>query len=138
MSKKKKLPSREAKQDDVHPDPPPLMLKPVVWVASSKDDISAMPDPVKVSFGHRLNEVQQGRTPLDMKAVPQFGGGVYELRERFDGNAYRTVYVVAMQKAIYVLHAFMKKSKSGIGIPKPDIELIEARLKRAQTLDKEE
>jgi phage-related protein len=48
------------------------------------------------------------------------------------------MYVVALRKAVYVLHAFMKKSKSGIGIPKPDVELIEARLKRAQALDKEE
>jgi phage-related protein len=48
------------------------------------------------------------------------------------------VYVVNLEKAIYVLHAFMKKSKSGIGIPKPDSELIEARLKRAQAPDTED
>jgi phage-related protein len=137
MSKKTKISSREVVQDDIRHDPP-LMPKPIVWIASSKDDISAMPDPVKVSFGHRLNEVQCGQTPLDMKPLPQFGGGVHELRERFDGNAYRVMYVVAMRKAVYVLHAFMKKSKSGTGIPKPDVDLIEARLKRAQTLDKEE
>jgi len=48
------------------------------------------------------------------------------------------VYVVNLEKAVYVLHAFMKKSKSGIGFPKPDAELIETRLKRAQTLDAED
>jgi phage-related protein len=63
---------------------------------------------------------------------------VFELGERFDSNAYRLMYVVALQKAVYVLHAFMKKSKSGIGLSKPDIELIELRLKRAQALDAEE
>jgi len=114
---------------------PTLLPKPVVWIASSKDDISAMPDPVKASFGHRLSEVQEGRMPLDTKPLPQFGGGVFELRERFDGNAYRVVYVVALRKAVYVLHAFMKKSKSGIGLPKLEAELIELRLKRAQALD---
>ena len=93
--------------------------------------------PVKVSFGHRLRQVQQGKMPLDTKPLPQFGSGVYELRERFDGNAYRVMYVVALRKAIYVLHAFMKKSKSGIALPKPDAELIEVRLKRAQALDEE-
>ncbi|HUN01150.1 MAG TPA: type II toxin-antitoxin system RelE/ParE family toxin [Halothiobacillus sp.] len=115
----------------------PLLSKPIIWIASSKDDISAMPNPVKASFGHRLCEVQEGRTPLDTKPLAQFGGGVFELRERFDGNAYRVMYVVALRKAVYVLHAFMKKSKSGIGLPKPDAELIELRLKRAQALDAE-
>jgi phage-related protein len=48
------------------------------------------------------------------------------------------MYVVALKNAVYVLHAFMKKSKSGIGLPKQDAELIEARLKRAHTLDTED
>ena len=73
---------------------------------------------MKASFGHRLREVQDGKEPLDMKALPQFGPGVFELRERFARNAYRVVYIVNLKKAIYVLHAFMKKSKSGIAIPK--------------------
>lgn len=120
------------------PDLPPILPKPVIWIGSSRDDISALPDPVKGSFGHRLREVQQGKMPLDTNPLPQFGGGVFELRERYDGNAYRMMYVVALRKAVYVLHAFMKKSKSGIGLPKPDAELIAARLKRAQTLDAED
>ena len=111
--------------------------KPVVWVGSSRDDISALPDPVKASFGHRLKQVQEGRTPLDAKPLPQFRGGIFELRERFDRNAYRLMYVPVLHKAVYVLHAFMKKSTSGIGLPRPDTELIELRLKHAQALDKE-
>lgn len=82
--------------------------------------------------------MQRGKTPLDMKALPQFGTGVYELRESFDRNAYRLMYVVNLKKALYVLHAFMKKSKSGIGLPKPDAELIEMRLQRARELDAED
>ena len=104
----------------------------------SRDDISGMPREVKGSFGFRLSELQQGGTPLDMKPLTQFGGGVYELRESFDGNAYRAVYVVNLGSALYVLHAFMKKSKSGIGLPKPDKEMIEARLKQARQLDAKE
>ena len=111
-------------------------LRPLVWVGSSKDDISELPLEVKASFGMRLYELQQGGTPLDMKPVTQFGAGVYELRESFNTNAYRVVYVVNLGKALYVLHAFIKKSKSGIGLPKPDAALIEARLKRARELDK--
>jgi phage-related protein len=105
--------------------------RPVVWIGSSKDDISSLPREVKASFGSRLYELQRGKTALDMKALPQFGTGVYELRESFDRNAYN------LKKALYVLHAFMKKSKSGIGLPKPDAELIELRLQRARELDAE-
>ena len=76
--------------------------------------------------------------PLDTKRLAQFGDGVLELRERFDGNAYRLIYVIALRQAIYVLHAFMKKSTSGIGLPKQDVALIEARVRRARNLDAED
>ncbi len=46
-------------------------------------------------------------------------------------NAYRLMYVVNLRQATYALHAFMKKSKSGVGLPKPDADLIQARLQRA-------
>jgi phage-related protein len=85
----------------------------------------------------RLHELQQGKTPLYMKPLTQFGTGVYELRESFDRNAYRLIYVVNLDKALYVLHVFMKKSKSGIGLPKPDAELIAVRLRRTRDLDAE-
>ncbi len=117
---------------------PPSISTPVVCVGSSKDDISALPAPVKVPFGHRLREAPAGRMPLDTKPLPQIGTGVLELRERFDGNAYRLMYVVALRHAVYVLHAFIKKSTSGIGMPKREIELIEARLRRARVLDAED
>jgi phage-related protein len=74
---------------------------------------------------------------MDMKRLTQFGPGVCELRESFERNAYRMVYAVNLDKALYVLHAFMKKSKSGIGLPRPDVELIEVRLRRAREMDAE-
>ncbi len=113
-------------------------MKPVLWIASSKDDISALPAPVRASFGYRLHQAQRGEIPLDTKALAQFGAGVFELREVFDRNSYRLVFVSNLRTAIYVLHAFMKRSKSGIGMPRRDIELIEARLRRARALDAEE
>ena len=109
-----------------------------VWIASCRDDLSALPREVKGSFGFRLYELQRGKTPLDTKPLSQFGSGVYELRESFERNAYRMMYVVNLQKALYVLHAFMKKSKSGIGLPKPDAELIAVRVRRARELDMED
>jgi phage-related protein len=133
MARKKPSPPKSAAEDAA-----PSLPRAVIWVGSSKDDISALPPPVKASFGHRLRQVQNGETPGDMKPLPQFGSGIFELRERFDKNAYRLIYVVNLRKAVYVLHAFMKKSKSGTRIPKPDVELIETRLRRAQTLDAED
>jgi phage-related protein len=109
----------------------------LIWLGSSKDDISAMPKPVKGSFGYRLRRVQEGKPAADTKALPQFGAGVYELREAFETNAYRLMYVVRLKSTVYVLHAFMKKSKSGIGLPKSDVRLIETRLKRAIEMEKE-
>ena len=84
--------------------------------------------------------MQQGETPLDTKPLSQFGSGVYELRESFDRNAYRMMYVVNPKKALYVLRAFMKKFKSAIGLPKPEAEaeLIAVRLRRARELDTED
>lgn len=117
---------------------PRLVLgRPLLWIGSSKDDISRMPSPVKASFGYRLRRIQKGLSAADAKALSQFGKGVFELREAYDTNAYRVVYVVALEKGVYVLHAFIKKSKSGIGLPKPDVNLIQARFKRAQELDAE-
>src|ERR1700722_3755970 len=114
----KKIAHGERRRAGVGKQLAPNRLSPrgVIWIGSSKDDISALPGPVKGSFGHRLRQVQDGETPLDMKPLTQFGSGVFELRERFDKNAYRLVYAVKLEKAIYVLHAFMKKSKSGIGL----------------------
>lgn len=122
---------REARQSD-------QPVRPVVWIGGSRQDLAALPREVKGSLGSRLYELQQGKTPLDFKPLSQFGSGVYELRESFEGNAYRMIYVVSLKKALYVLHAFMKKSKSGIGLPKPDAELIAVRLRRARELDKED
>jgi phage-related protein len=111
--------------------------RPVIWIGTSKDDIFVPPGPVKGSFGHRLGQMQQGGKPHDAKALTQFGTGVFELREGFDGNAYRLMVVVKLKKAIYLLHAFMKKSKSGTGLPRKDAELVHAWLKCARELDRE-
>ena len=72
-----------------------------------------------------------------MKPLTQFGAGVFELRESFDRNAFRLMYVVNLRRAIYVLHVFMKKSKSGNGLPRSDAKLIGLRLKRAREMDGE-
>lgn len=106
-------------------------------MGSSLEDLSTFPGDVKRAFGFALREVQKGVTPKMAKPLKGIGAGLYELREPFAGDAYRTVYVVKLEKAIYVLHAFKKKSKSGIAMPREDVLAIEQRLKRAREIDRE-
>jgi phage-related protein len=112
---------------------PPDALKPLVWVGSAKDDLSAFPDPVKTDIGHALFVAQQGGKAPAAKPLKGYGGaGVLEVVDDHDGDTYRAVYTVRFAERVYVLHAFQKKSKSGIETPKPDLAKIDARLKRAQ------
>lgn len=72
----------------------------------------------------------------DAKVLRGFGGaGVLEVAERFERNAYRAVYTVRLEHAVYVLHVFQKKSKSGIATPSQEIEMIRRRLREAELLD---
>lgn len=91
-----------------------------------------MPDEVQDVFGSALLDAQFGDVPDGARA---FGEGlphaVMKLVEDFDGDTYRAAYTVAFAQAVYVLHVFKKKSKSGIGTPAPDKDLIRARLRAA-------
>jgi phage-related protein len=70
------------------------------------------------------------RHPTMAKTLKGFGGGaVIEIRESHEGNAYRAVYTVRYTDVVYVLHAFQKKSRTGIATPKQVMMLIERRLK---------
>lgn len=92
-----------------------------------------MPDEVRVKFGHSLFLAQCGDEAPGAKPLKGFGGrGVLELIADHDGGTYRAVYTVRFADAIYVLHAFQKKSKTGIATPKHTMELIAARLKDAE------
>ncbi len=75
--------------------------------------------------------VQLGGTPRSSRAWKGLGPGVHELVEDHRGDTFRAVYTVRVGDAVHVLHAFQKKSKSGIATPRPDVKLIEKRLKAA-------
>jgi phage-related protein len=108
------------------------VLKPVKFMGSSKEDLSGFPDPVKQDIGHALFIAQEsGRAP-NVKTLQGFGGGsVVEIVEDHDGDAYRCVYTAKIKEAIYVLHAFQKKSKRGSETPRHEIDLVRARLRDA-------
>ena len=107
--------------------------KPLKWVGSAKRDLDAMPDDVKDVFGHAIDLAQAGGKHQDAKVMTGFGSaGVLEVVEDHQGDTYRAVYTVKFAGWVYVLHCFQKKSKSGIATPKPDMDLINIRLKAAK------
>ena len=107
--------------------------KPVRWIGSSKADVSAFPEDVKRRVGGAIWEAQIGLKAPFAKPLKGFGGaGVLEVVDDFDGNTYRAAYTIRFAGVVYVLHAFRKKSRSGIATPKPEMDLIERRLARAR------
>ncbi len=92
-----------------------------------------MPEDVQDEFGHALLLAQRGGKHEDAKPLKGFGGaGVLEIVESYDGDAYRAVYTVSFEEAVYVLHVFQKKSTRGIETPKADVDLIRRRLREAE------
>ena len=113
----------------------PERLRPVVWVRSSKEDLRKFPEPAQSHIGFALQVAQRGGKHPDAKPMRGFGGAsVIEIVEDYAGDTFRVVYTVKFEEAIYVLHAFKKKSKVGAATPKHELSLIEERLKRAQEL----
>jgi phage-related protein len=112
--------------------------KPVEWVASSRDDLREFPKDVRRVMGQAIDDAQHGGEHPSAKGLKGFGGrGVLEVVDDFDGDTYRAVYTVKFAGVIYVLHAFQKKSKKGIATPQREVDLIKARLKRAEEHYKE-
>lgn len=105
--------------------------KPLFWVGSSRKDLMAFPEAVREHLGTALGVAQFGGKSPDAK--PWKGeGGVLEVVEDHRGDTFRAVYTVRFAGAVYVLHAFQKKSKTGIKTPKAEQDLIASRLRDAE------
>ena len=114
----------------MEPRPP---LKPLFWMGSSRKDLKGFPAEVQDEMGYALRDAQFGGQRINAKVLKGFGGaGVIEVVEDFDRKTYRAVYTVQFEGAVYVLHAFVKKSKRGTATPQADMALIRARLKAAR------
>lgn len=112
-------------------------LRPLVWIASSKRDLLALPEEVQDGFGYALHLAQTGVKSPNAKPLKGHGSaGILEVVENWKGDTYRAVYTVRFSDAVYVLHCFQKKATRGIATPKPDIDLIDSRLKAAELLSK--
>jgi phage-related protein len=103
--------------------------KPLFWIGSSRDDLLELPGPVRREIGFALYQAQLGMKAAEAKPLHGFGGaGVLEVVSNHDGNTFRAVYTVRYAEAIFVLHAFQKKSKRGIATSPRDLALIRRRL----------
>ena len=106
--------------------------KPLYWVGASKRDLLAFPAEVVADIGYALGVVQYGGRPPSAKSWKGLGPGVHEIVENDEAGTFRAVYTVQFRKAVYVLHAFQKKSPSGIRTARSDVGLIEKRLQAAK------
>jgi phage-related protein len=116
-------------------DPP---ARPLVWIGSSLKDFRVFPNEVKSEMGYALFLAQSGGRYRKAKTFKGTGGaGVVEIVGDHRGDTFRAVYTVRFASAVYVLHAFQKKSKAGIATPKTEISMIKQRLREAEHLHRE-
>jgi phage-related protein len=101
-----------------------VSLKPLVWAGSALDDLKAFPDDARQRAGFELYRLQQGLEPTNWKPMPTVGAGVREIRIQ-TGRAFRVLYVAKFGEAVYVLHAFEKKSQR---TAKRDLDVAHQRL----------
>ena len=113
-----------------------LLIRPLRWLGNSKKNLLKFPEQVQKVIGDELQFIQFGGMPKDAKPFKGVGSGVLEIAIKHNKEAYRTVVAVQLGDYIYVLHAFQKKSKTGISTPKEDVELIKQRFKEAQEIAK--
>ncbi len=112
----------------------PRALKPVVWLGDSLRELKTFPSPVQDEMGYAIYLAQCGQKHVSAKPLKGLGSGVLEVVSDHRGNTFRSVYTVRFVDRVFVLHAFQKKSKSGVATPRADIELIKQRLKQAVAL----
>jgi|SRR5450432_3084915 phage-related protein len=86
-------------------------MKPVRFLGDSLEQLREFPEDARHDAGYQLELVQRGEQPDDFKPMPNIGRGVQELRVRDESGAYRVVYTAHFSGAIYVLHAFQKKTR---------------------------
>jgi phage-related protein len=112
-------------------------MKPLIFVADSHRVLKQFPRAVQQHMGFALYQAQMGGKHTDAKPLRNAGAGVLEVVSDHHGDTFRLIYTVKLEKAVYVLHAFQKKSKYGITTPKSELELVKQRLTRASEIDRE-
>ena len=108
--------------------------RPISWLKGARKDFEAFPQGTQIALARALTILAEGEMPEIAKPLTGFGSGVMELALRHRGDAFRVVYALQIGDDIWVIHAFQKKSTSGIKTPRQDIDLIRERLKRLKEM----
>lgn len=108
--------------------------RPISWLKAARKDFVEFPQGAQIEMARALTILAEGQMPVIAKPLSGFGAGVMELALKHRGDAFRVVYALQIGKDIWVVHAFQKKSKSGIKTPKQEIDLINERLKRLKEM----
>jgi phage-related protein len=106
--------------------------KPLFWIGQSLKDVTRFPYEVQRTVGFALSAAQYGGKHPAAKPWKGAGAGILEVVKDYDGDTYRAIYTVRFAKAVYVLHAFQKKSPHGIATRQSDVALVNERLKIAR------
>lgn len=104
--------------------------RPINWIKAARRAFEDFPPDARDIALDALTTAAEGGFPDHAKPMKGIGAGVYEIALPYRGDAYRTIYTVQFREAVWVVHAFQKKSKTGIKTPQADIDLIRKRLVR--------
>jgi phage-related protein len=108
--------------------------RPISWLKAARKDFEDFPQGAQVEMARALTILAEGLMPDIAKPLTGLGSGVMELALRNRGDAFRVVYALQIGDDIWVIHAFQKKSKSGIRTPRQEIDLVRERLKRLREM----
>ena len=106
----------------------------LVWLADSLARLKSYPPSVRQKLGFALYQAQIGQRHESAKMLHGFAEAIWQVRANDPGGTYRAVYAAQFQQAVYVLHTFQKKAKSGIATPRRELDLIRQRLQIARKL----
>jgi phage-related protein len=106
----------------------------ISWIKAARKDFEKFPQEARIEIMRALTVAAEGRKADIAKPLKGLGSGVYEIALRFRSDAYRTVYAVNIGEEVWVIHAFQKKSRSGIKTPQHEIDLVRERIKRLKEI----
>ena len=106
----------------------------ISWIKAARRDFEKFPKGAQLEIRRALTVVAEGEKPDIAKPLTGLGSGIFEIALKFRSDAFRAVYALQIDADIWVIHAFQKKSKTGIKTPKLEIDLVRQRLKRLKEM----
>jgi phage-related protein len=110
------------------------LIRRISWVKAARKEFEQFPETAQIEAETALGIAAEGRKAESAKPLKGFDGGVFEIVLRHRGDAFRVVYAVQLGTDLWVIHAFQKKSKTGIKTPRAEIDLIRERIKRLKEM----